>query len=63
MGGGDAVSPGGDSQESAAASIEQWLLLRTAIRTLVVLLVVSAMAKPFLETFGAIIAGTRGLTR
>ena len=35
--------------------IEQWLLL--AIRTLVVLLVVTAMAKPFLETFGAVIAG------
>ena len=35
--------------------IEQWLLL--AIRTLIVLLVVSAMAKPFLETFGAVIAG------
>ncbi len=29
------------------------------IRTLVVLLVVSAMAKPFLESFGAIIAGNR----
>ncbi len=37
--------------------IEQWLLL--AIRTLVVLLVVSAMAKPFLESFGAVIAGQR----
>ena len=37
--------------------IEQWLLL--AIRTLVVLLVVSAMAKPFLESFGAVIAGRR----
>ncbi len=37
--------------------IEQWLLL--AIRTLVVLLVVSAMAKPFLETFGAVLAGRR----
>ena len=37
--------------------IEQWLLL--AIRTLVVLLVVTAMAKPFLETFGALIAGRR----
>jgi hypothetical protein len=37
--------------------IEQWLLL--AIRTLVILLVVSAMAKPFLETFGAVIAGRR----
>ena len=35
--------------------IEQWLLL--AIRTLVVILVVTAMAKPFLETFGAVIAG------
>ncbi len=37
--------------------IEQWLLL--AIRTLVVLLVVMALAKPFLETFGAVIAGLR----
>ena len=37
--------------------IEQWLLL--AIRTLIVLLVVSAMAKPFLESFGAVIAGQR----
>ena len=37
--------------------IEQWLLL--AIRTLVILLVVSAMAKPFLEAFGAVIAGRR----
>jgi hypothetical protein len=37
--------------------VEQWLLL--AIRTLVILLVVSAMAKPFLEAFGAVIAGTR----
>ncbi|MFI5459266.1 MAG: BatA domain-containing protein [Isosphaerales bacterium] len=37
--------------------VEQWLLL--AIRTLVVLLVVTAMAKPFLETFGAVIAGRR----
>jgi hypothetical protein len=37
--------------------VEQWLLL--AIRTLVILLVVSAMAKPFLETFGAVLAGQR----
>ena len=37
--------------------IEQWLLL--AIRTLVILLVVTAMAKPFLEGFGALIAGQR----
>ena len=37
--------------------IEQWLLL--AIRTLVVLLVVWAMAKPFLESFGAVLAGRR----
>ena len=37
--------------------IEQWLLL--AIRTLIILLVVSAMAKPFLESFGAVIAGRR----
>jgi hypothetical protein len=32
--------------------VEQWLLL--AIRTLVILLVVSAMAKPFLESLGAL---------
>jgi hypothetical protein len=37
--------------------IEQWLLL--AIRTLILLLVVSAMAKPFLEAFGAVIVGQR----
>jgi Aerotolerance regulator N-terminal/von Willebrand factor type A domain len=37
--------------------VEQWLLL--AIRTLIILLVVSAMAKPFLEAFGAVIAGER----
>jgi hypothetical protein len=37
--------------------IEQWLLL--AVRTLLVLLLVSAMAKPFLETFGTVIAGRR----
>jgi hypothetical protein len=37
--------------------VEQWLLL--AIRTLVILLVVSAMAKPFLEAFGAFIPGRR----
>ncbi len=37
--------------------IEQWLLL--AIRTLIILLVVSAMAKPFLEAFGMVIAGRR----
>jgi len=37
--------------------IEQWLLL--AIRTLILLLVISAMAKPFLEAFGAVIVGTR----
>ena len=35
--------------------IEQWLLL--AIRTLIILLVVTAMAKPFLESFGVVIAG------
>ncbi len=56
--GGDAVSLSGDPQESPAdLRVEQWLLL--AIRTLVVLLVVSAMAKPFLEAFGAVIAGRR----
>jgi hypothetical protein len=37
--------------------IEQWLLL--AIRTLLVILVACAMAKPFLESFGAVIAGSR----
>ena len=37
--------------------IEQWLLL--AVRTLLVLLVVSAVAKPFLESFGAVLAGRR----
>ena len=37
--------------------IEQWLLL--AVRTLVILLVVAAMAKPFLESFGIVIAGQR----
>jgi hypothetical protein len=37
--------------------IEQWLLL--AVRTLIILLVVMAMAKPFLESMGAIIAGRR----
>jgi Aerotolerance regulator N-terminal/von Willebrand factor type A domain len=37
--------------------IEQWLLL--AIRTLLILLVVMAMAKPFLEAFGNVIAGGR----
>ena len=37
--------------------IEQWLLL--AIRTLIILLVVTAMAKPFLEAFGMVIAGRR----
>jgi hypothetical protein len=37
--------------------IEQWLLL--AVRTLIILLVVSAMAKPFLESMGAVIAGRR----
>ncbi len=37
--------------------IEQWLLL--AVRTLIVLLVVMAMAKPFLESLGAVIAGRR----
>jgi hypothetical protein len=37
--------------------IEQWLLL--AIRTLIIILVVTAMAKPFLESFGNVIAGSR----
>lgn len=37
--------------------IEQWLLL--AVRTLLIMLVVAAMAKPFLEAFGNVIAGRR----
>lgn len=37
--------------------IEQWLLL--AVRTLLILLIVLAMAKPFLEAFGNVIAGRR----
>jgi hypothetical protein len=37
--------------------IEQWILL--AVRTLIILLVVAAMAKPFLEAFGIVIAGQR----
>src|SRR5262245_13431115 len=37
--------------------IEQWLLL--AIRTMIIILVVLAMAKPFLETFGNVISGRR----
>ena len=37
--------------------IEQWLLL--AVRTLLILLIVAAMAKPFLESFGNVIAGQR----
>src|SRR5262249_50457730 len=39
--------------------IEQWILL--AVRTLVIVLVVTAMAKPFLESLGAVpvIAGRR----
>ncbi len=37
--------------------IEQWLLL--ALRTLLILLIVAAMAKPFLESFGNVIAGRR----
>ena len=37
--------------------IEQWLLL--AVRTLLILLIVTAMAKPFLEAFGNVITGRR----
>ncbi len=37
--------------------IEQWLLL--AVRTLIILLVVAAMAKPFLESLGVVIVGRR----
>ena len=41
--------------------IEQWLLL--ALRTLLILLVVAAMAKPFLEAFGNVIAGRQDPSR
>ncbi len=46
-------------RNSRRIRLEQWLLL--AIRTLIILLVVAAMAKPFLESLGAlpIIAGRR----
>jgi hypothetical protein len=37
--------------------IEQWLLL--AVRTLIIVLIVTAMAKPFLESLGVVIAGRR----
>ncbi|MFO0891048.1 MAG: BatA domain-containing protein [Isosphaeraceae bacterium] len=37
--------------------VEQWLLL--ALRTLLIALVVAAMAKPFLESFGNVITGRR----
>jgi len=37
--------------------IEQWLLL--AVRTLLLMLIAAAMAKPFLESFGNVIAGRR----
>ncbi len=37
--------------------VEQWLLL--AIRTMIILLVVSAMAKPFLESMGVVFQGQR----
>jgi hypothetical protein len=37
--------------------IEQWLLL--AVRTLLLLMIAAAMAKPFLEAFGNVIAGRR----
>ena len=38
-------------KNSRRIRVEQWLLL--AIRTLIIILVVSAMAKPFLESLGA----------
>src|SRR3954454_19368199 len=46
-------------KNSRRIRIEQWILL--GIRTLLILLVVSAMAKPFLESLGAlpILAGQR----
>jgi hypothetical protein len=37
--------------------IEQWLLL--AVRTLLLIMIAAAMAKPFLEAFGNVIAGRR----
>ena len=37
--------------------VEQWLLL--AVRTLIILLVVAAMARPFLESMGVVIVGRR----
>src|SRR4051812_30295703 len=37
--------------------IEQWILL--AVRTLIILMVVSAMAMPFLEAFGIVFQGQR----
>lgn len=46
-------------KNSRRIRIEQWILL--AVRTLIIMLVVSAMAKPFLESLGAlpILAGQR----
>ena len=46
-------------KNSRRIRIEQWLLL--AVRTLIIILVVTAMAKPYLESLGAlpIIAGQR----
>src|SRR4051812_9048784 len=46
-------------KNSRRIRIEQWLLL--AVRTLIILAVVTAMAKPFLESLGAlpVIAGRR----
>jgi hypothetical protein len=46
-------------KNSRRIRIEQWILL--AVRTLIILLIVSAMAKPFLESLGAlpVIAGQR----
>ncbi|MBV8074806.1 MAG: BatA domain-containing protein [Planctomycetaceae bacterium] len=44
-------------KNSRRIRVEQWLLL--AIRTLLIILVVSAMAKPFLEGQGVVIAGRR----
>lgn len=46
-------------KNSRRIQVEQWLLL--AVRTLVIVLVVSAMAKPFLESLGAVpvLAGRR----
>jgi hypothetical protein len=44
-------------KNSRRIRIEQWILL--AVRTLLIILVVLAMAKPFLESMGVVMAGRR----